>query len=254
VVEVTLLGQNVNSYGRDLYGTPRFAELLRAVGATGIERILFATSHPKDLSAETIAAMAEVPAVMPYLHLPVQAGSDAVLAAMNRGYTRDDYLRLVERVREAVPDITLSTDVIVGFPTETDEDFEQTMDLFERVRFDHAFTFIYSPREGTPAAALPSTLDRATVQARFDRLTARVREDSYASNRRLVGHRVTILVEGPSRRDDTVLAGRTPGNRLVHVPAPRGCDPAALAGSFLDVTITTAHPWFLSGTTAQESG
>lgn len=246
VREVTLLGQNVNSYGRDRYGWPRFAELLRAVGESGIPRVRFATSHPKDLSSETIEAMATTPAVMPYLHLPVQSGSDRVLDDMNRRYTRQAYLRLVDEVRAAIPDITLSTDVIVGFPTETDSDFEDTMDLFEQVRFDHAFTFIYSPREGTPAAAMASTLPRAVVQDRFDRLALLVREHSFESNQRLVGDTVTVLVEGPSRRDDRTLTARTPGNRLVHLACPDARTPEDLAGTFLDVRIAEAHPWFLS--------
>ena len=247
VVEVTLLGQNVNSYGRDRYGEPRFAELLRAVGGAGIPRVRFTTSHPKDLSDATIAAIAEVSSVMPYLHLPVQAGSDRILEAMNRSYTREQYLRLAERIRAAIPGIALSTDVIVGFPGETADDFEQTLDVFQRVRFDHAFTFIYSPREGTPAARLVDDTPRATVQERFDRLAALVRDLAYESNLREVGQRRTLLVQGPSKRDPAVLAGRTPANRLTHVPVPPGSDAHALAGTFLDVRITEAHPWFLAG-------
>ena len=254
VHEVTLLGQNVNSYGRDRYGEPRFAELLRAVGESGIERVRFATSHPKDLSPQTIAAMAEVPAVMPYLHLPVQSGSNSVLSAMNRGYTRERYFALVDELRASIPHVTLSTDVIVGFPTETDDDFEQTMDLFERVRFDHAFTFIYSPRAGTPAATMDSALTREVVQARFERLALLVRDHSFASNLRQVGERVTVLVEGASRRDEDVLTARTPGNRLVHLPCPAGATPAARAGTLLDVRITEAHPWFLSAEPVSDAG
>lgn len=247
VREVTLLGQNVNSYGRDRYGRPRFAELLRAVGGTGIDRVRFATSHPKDLSEETIAAMAEVPSVMPYLHLPVQAGSNRVLAAMNRGYTREQYLALVASVRAAVPEIALSTDVIVGFPGETADDFEQTIDLFTRVRFDHAFTFIYSPRAGTPAASLADDTPHEVVQERFERLAELVRTLSFDANSREVGAVRTILVEGPSKRDATVVSGRTPQNRLVHTPAPPGRTPTELAGTLAEVRITAAHPWFVTG-------
>ena len=247
VVEVTLLGQNVNSYGRDRYGEPRFAELLRAVGDAGIPRVRFTTSHPKDISDTTISAIAEVPSVMPYLHLPVQAGSNRVLAAMNRGYTREEYLALAERIRSAVPGIALSTDVIVGFPGETEEDFEQTIDLFERMRFEHAFTFIYSPREGTPAASLEETTPRAAINRRFDRLTTLVRELAYESNAREVGETRTLLIEGPSKRDPAVLAGRTPANRLVHVPPPANTNAQALAGTFLEARIVSAHPWFLTG-------
>jgi len=247
VAEVTLLGQNVNSYGRDRYGKPCFAELLRAVGQSGIPRVRFTTSHPKDLSEATISAVAEVPAVMPYLHLPVQAGSNEVLAAMNRGYTREQYLSLVARIRAAVPGIALSTDVIVGFPGESAEDFQQTMDLFERVRFDHAFTFIYSPRDGTPAAMRTDDTPQSVVHERFERLAALVRELSYEANAREVGQIRTLLIEGPSKRDSTFLAGRTPANRLTHVALPPGTGTASsLAGTFLDVRITMAHPWFLS--------
>lgn len=247
VVEITLLGQNVNSYGRDRYGFPRFAELLHAVAGTGIQRIRFATSHPKDLSDETIEAFASIPSLMPYLHLPVQHGSNRILAAMNRRYTREQYLERIGRLRDAVPGVALSTDIIVGFPGETDEDFEQTMDLVQRVAYDHAFTFIYSPREGTPAATLPDPVPRHVAQSRFDRLTALVRSLSLASNERAVGATAACLVEGPSRRDPGVLSARTPHNRLVHVPLPEGESAAAHAGSIARILITGAHPWFLTG-------
>lgn len=247
VLEVTLLGQNVNSYGRDRYGEPRFAQLLRAVAATGIARIRFATSHPKDLSDDTIAAMAEEPSVMPYLHLPVQHGADRILEAMNRGYTREQYLERVERLRAAIPDIALSTDIIVGFPGETEEDFAQTLELVDRVGFDHAFTFIYSPREGTPAATLPQTVPREVAQERFDRLAALVKDLAFASNQREIGLERTCLIEGSSKRDRAILSARTPHNRLVHVPVPEGADADSRAGTLRPVLITRAHPWFLAG-------
>lgn len=247
VLEVTLLGQNVNSYGRDRYGEPRFAELLRAVAVTGVKRIRFATSHPKDISDATIAAMAELPAMMPFLHLPVQHGSNRILEAMNRKYTREHYLARIEAVRAAVPDIAISTDIIVGFPGETEADFLETLDLVSRVGFDHAFTFIYSPREGTPAASLTSTVPRDVAQERFDRLALMVRDLSYASNEREVGLVRSCLVEGPSRRDPRVLSARTPHNKLVHVPVPDGWDAEQFAGTLRDIRITGAHPWFLSG-------
>lgn len=250
-IEVTLLGQNVNSYGRDRYGQPRFAELLRAVAATGIPRIRFATSHPKDLSEETIGALAEVPALMPYLHLPVQHGSNAMLEAMNRKYTRETYLERIESLRASVPDIALSTDIIVGFPGETDEDFEQTLDLVATVGFDHAFTFIYSPREGTPAASLSGSVPREISQVRFDRLAELVRDLSLASNEREVGRTHECLVEGPSRRDPNVLSARTPHNRLVHVHVPPGTTAAEHAGTLRSIRIAGAHPWFLSGELAR---
>ena len=165
VREITLLGQNVNSYGRDLFGRPRFAELLRAAGETGIERIRFTSSHPKDLLPETIDAMAEVPAVMPNLHLAVQSGSSRILKAMNRKYTREDYLSLVEAVRARIPGIALSTDIIVGFPGETEEDFRETLSLAEQVGYAQAFTIIYSRRAGTPAAEIVDDTPREVIQA-----------------------------------------------------------------------------------------
>lgn len=247
VLEVTLLGQNVNSYGRDRYGEPRFAALLPQVASTGIKRIRFATSHPKDLSDDTIAALAEIPAMMPFLHLPVQHGSNRILAAMNRRYTRETYLERIAAVRARVPGIALSTDIIVGFPGETDKDFEQTLDLIQTVGFDHAFTFIYSKREGTPAAALTDTVPREVAQARFDRLALLVRDLSYAANEREVGQVRSCLVEGASKRDEAVLAARTPHNRLVHVALDAGEAATEHEGTIRDIRITGAHPWFLTG-------
>ncbi len=252
VQEITLLGQNVNSYGRDRYGAPRFAELLHAVADTGIPRIRFATSHPKDLSDATIEALGTLPTLMPYLHLPVQHGSNRILEAMNRRYTREMYLERIDRLRQSVPDIALSTDIIVGFPGETADDFEQTMDLYAEVGFDHAFTFIYSPREGTPAASLADTVPREVSQARFERLAALVRDLSLASNEREVGRVHQCLIEGPSRRDDRVLAARTPHNRLVHSPVPDGHAAEEYAGTLRNILITAGHPWFLSGQSAPE--
>jgi len=248
VLEVTLLGQNVNSYGRDLYGAPRFAEALRGVAGTGVRRIRFATSHPKDLSAETIAAMVELPAVVPYLHLPVQSGSNRILKLMNRVYTKESYLELVESLYAAIPGLALSTDVIVGFPGETEEDFEDTMDVVRTARFDQAFTFIYSPREGTPAASMGDPVPREITQVRFDRLVELVHSSALAKNRALVGTEQEVLFEGPSKRDARVLTGRTPGNKVVHVPVPEGLEPLDYAGRFAPVTIVEAQTWFLTGT------
>jgi tRNA-2-methylthio-N6-dimethylallyladenosine synthase len=246
-LEITLLGQNVNSYGRDLYGEPRFAEALRRVADTGVSRIRFATSHPKDLSADTIRALAEVPAVMPYLHLPVQSGSNRILQAMNRVYTREEYLELVSRIREAVPHIALSTDIIVGFPGETDEDFEATFDLVERCRFDQAFTFIYSPRDGTPAAEMDCPVSREISQTRLDRLVEVVQRSAFENNRRLIGSTVPILFEGTSKRDDVVLTGRTPGNKVAHCALPEHGAAEDFAGRILDFVIEEAQTWFVSG-------
>jgi len=248
VLEVTLLGQNVNSYGRDLYGQPRFAEILRAVARTGIARIRFATSHPKDLSDATIEAMAEEPAVMPYLHLPVQSGSNRVLELMNRVYTRESYVALVARLYEAIPGLALSTDVIVGFPGETEADFEDTIDVVREARFDQAFTFIYSPRDGTPAASMTPAVPRDVTQERFDRLVELVHRSALQKGRALEGTVQEVLFEGGSKRDSDVLTGRTPGNKVVHVAVPEGETAALYAGRILPVRIDEAQTWFLAGT------
>ncbi len=247
VAEITLLGQNVNSYGRDLYGSPRFAQVLRSVAATGVPRIRFATSHPKDLSTDTIAAIAEIPAVARSLHLPVQSGSDRILAAMNRHYTKRSYLDLVERLHEAMPDLALSTDIIVGFPGESEDDFADTLDVVEAARFDQAFTFIYSPRQGTPAVSLPGSVARDVAQERFDRLVEQVQRSALAKNRALVGSVQQVLFTGVSKRDPAVLAGRSEGNKVVHVPLQTGVGAEQVAGRFARVRIEEAQTWFLSG-------
>jgi tRNA-2-methylthio-N6-dimethylallyladenosine synthase len=247
VLEVTLLGQNVNSYGRDLYGEPRFAEILAAVDATGIARVRFATSHPKDLSPATIEAMRTLPSVMPYLHLPVQSGSTRLLEQMNRHYTKESYLELVDTLYAAIPGLALSTDIIVGFPGETEEDFEHTLDVVRHAHFDQAFTFIYSPRKGTPAAEMPGRVDRGVVQARFDRLVDLVQSSALTNNRTLVGQDTQVLFEGPSKRDPGVLTGRTPTNKVAHVPVPEGHTAEEYAGRLLRVHIEDAQNWFVSG-------
>ena len=249
VVEITLLGQNVNSYGRDRYGAPRFAELLRTVAAeSGVEWLRFTTSHPKDLSDETIAAVAETAQVCRYLHLPVQSGSDRILGLMRRVYTRERYLDLVARLRAAMPDLALSTDVIVGFPGETEADFSDTMRVVEAAHYDQAFTFIYSPRRGTPAAELPDRVPRDVIQERFDRLVAAVHASAHDNNQKYVGTRQRVLLEGASDRDPAWLKGRTSSNKVVLALAPAGTDAAALAGTFAEVEIDEAQTWFLRGT------
>lgn len=248
--EVTLLGQNVNSYGRDVHGEPRFAELLRAVGETGIERIRFTSSHPKDLSLQTIEAMDEVPAVMPHLQLAVQSGSSRILKLMNRRYSREDYLRLVDAVRERIPGIALTTDIIVGFPGETEEDFEQTLTLAEEVGYAQAFTFIYSRREGTPAAKIEDPTPREVIQERFDRLVKVIEGTAYAFNQHELGQRVPVLVEGASKKDDRILQGKSPKNQTVHAPIPEGASLDAYVGRIVDVDVDVARTWYLSGTVA----
>jgi tRNA-2-methylthio-N6-dimethylallyladenosine synthase len=251
VQEITLLGQNVNSYGRDLYGEPRFAEVLRAVGATGVARLRFATSHPRDLSAATIAAFAETPAVMPQLHLPVQSGSDAILAAMNRNYTAAHYLSLIDAVRSACAaagrDVAFSTDVIVGFPGETQRDFEATMELVRAVGYSQAFTFIYSRREGTPAAALEDVTPREVVQERFDALVALVQQSAWEQNQKELGCVLPVLFEGASKRDERILTGRSPKNQTIHAALPEGRAVEEFAGCLCDVRIEEARTWYLRG-------
>lgn len=247
VKEITLLGQNVNSYGRDLYGKPRFADVLDAIDSTGIERLRFATSHPKDLTDEVIAKFGHLRSLMPALHLPVQSGSDAVLAAMNRRYTREHYLELVMKLREACPDIALSTDVIVGFPGETAKDFEDTYRLIDEVGYHQVFTFIYSKREGTPAAKIEDPTPREVIQERFDRLVDLVQKHAYELNQPEIGRTVKVLVEGGSKRDERMISGKSPKNQTVHALAPEGFTPDEMAGSFIDVKITEAKTWYLTG-------
>lgn len=247
VKEITLLGQNVNSYGRDLYGEPRFADVLRAVAATGVERIRFATSHPKDLTDEVIALFGELPNLMPALHLPVQSGSDRVLEAMNRRYTAEHYLDLVRKVREANPDVALSTDIIVGFPGETEEDFQATANLVREVGYGQVFTFIYSKREGTPAAKMDDSTPHETIQRRFDELVDIVQEGAHEQNQRFTGRVLDVLVEGTSKRDEDVLAGRSPHNVTVHAPIPAGKTIDELEGTIVKVRIDESLTWYLSG-------
>ncbi|HET9442034.1 MAG TPA: MiaB/RimO family radical SAM methylthiotransferase, partial [Acidimicrobiales bacterium] len=246
-VEVTLLGQNVNSYGRDLTRRrPLFAELLRAVGSVpGIRRVRYTSPHPKDLRPETIAAMAEVPAVCEHLHYPLQSGSDRVLAAMHRGYTARRYLEKLAAARRAAPDLAVTTDLIVGFPGETDADFDQTLEVAAAAGFDSAYTFVFSPRPGTEAAGMTNRLVPAEVVAeRFARLRVVVERSALARHAARVGRVEEVLVEGPSRKDPDVLSGRTRQNKLVHFPGPGRPLPP---GSFADVRIVGAAPHHLTG-------
>ena len=248
VKEITLLGQNVNSYGRDLYGEPRFDAVLDALDATGIERLRFATSHPKDLTDGVIERFGTLRSLMPALHLPVQSGSDRILAAMNRRYTREHYLGLIEKLRRVVPDIALSTDIIVGFPGETEEDFMDTYRLVEAVGYSQVFTFIYSKREGTPAAKLPDDTPREVIQERFDRLVDLVQKKAWEANQGELGATVPVLIEGTSKRDGLVLAGKSPKNQTVHGPVPAGRTAEELVGTIVPMRIDEARTWYLSGT------
>ena len=244
-VEVTLLGQNVNSYGRDLElngRKPLFAELLRRVGEVeGIRRVRYTSPHPKDFREDVARAMADTPTVCEQLHLPLQSGSDRILAAMHRGYNAERFLKKLRLARDTVPDLTVSTDIIVGFPGETDADFQATLDVVEEAQFDSAFTFKFSPRPGTPAAGYDGQVPAADVRDRFERLVEVQNAITHSRNRARVGQCLEILVEGPSKRDKEMTTGRTRGNRLVHVPG------TYQAGSFLDALITRAGKHHLIG-------
>jgi tRNA-2-methylthio-N6-dimethylallyladenosine synthase len=222
VVEITLLGQNVNSYGRDLAGASQFPQLLRELGTVeGLERVRFTSPHPRDFTEDVLLAMAETDNVCPHLHLPLQSGSDRVLRRMRRSYRSRRFLRLVERTRELLPEAALTTDLIVGFPGETDEEFEETLRVVDEVGFDQAFTFQYSPRPGTPAAEMVDEFVPPEVVAeRYQRLQQLVRAQSLRSHERLVGTRQELLIESPSKTDPARFSGRTRGNHLVHLPAP----------------------------------
>lgn len=254
VKEITLLGQNVNSYGRDLYGNPRFADLLDEIDQTGIARLRFATSHPKDLTDGVIERFGSLRSLMPALHLPVQSGSDRILKAMNRRYTKDHYLGLIEKLRKACPDIALSSDIIVGFPGETEEDFEETYRLVEQVGYNQVFTFIYSKREGTPAASIEDDTPREVIQERFDRLVDFVQEKAWQSNQVDKGATVEVLVEGASKRDDSMLVGKSPKNQTVHAKVPANTTASELAGKFVKVKVEEARTWYLSGAVVDEDG
>lgn len=230
VVEVTLLGQNVNSYGRDLAGRSLFADLLRQVGAVdGLERVRFTSPHPRDFTDEVLEAMAATPTVCEHLHLPLQSGSDRVLRQMRRSYRQRRYLRLVEQTRALMPDAALSTDLIVGFPGETEDDFVQTLAVVEQVGFDQAYTFVYSPREGTPAAASTDQFVPAeVVRDRYARLERLVRRQSLERHQGLVGSAPELLIESPSKTDPNRYSARTRGNHLVHLPTGAGYAPGDL--------------------------
>lgn len=274
VTEVTLLGQNVNSFGRDLTlrlrsgdldadlaprlagqawtdeavggaGKPRplFADLLRAVGSVpGIRRVRWTSPHPKDLRAETIEAMATVPTICEHLHLPMQSGSDEILAAMHRGYTAERYLERVALARATVADLAVSTDIIIGFPGETDADFAATLEVAAEAQFDSAYTFVYSPRPGTEAAEFKDRfVPQAVTAERMERLRSVVERSSRIANEARVGRVEEVLVEGPSRRDPEMLSGRTRQNRLVHFPRPAdGLRPGTYATTLIHSATTTS--------------
>jgi tRNA-2-methylthio-N6-dimethylallyladenosine synthase len=244
VTEVTLLGQNVNSYGRDLPPERRisFSELLRRVDAvTGIERVRYTSPHPKDMREDVILAHAEVPALCEHIHLPLQSGSSAVLKRMRRTYTRERYLDRVALIREHVPDCALTTDIIVGFPGETDEDFQQTLEVAEQVGYDGAFTFIYSPRRGTGAAELEEQIPHELKVERLERLVEVIQRRAAERAQRFVGRTLEVLIEGPSRTDATRLRGRSRHNKVVNF------DGLGEPGEYVQVEITGATSQTLTG-------
>jgi tRNA-2-methylthio-N6-dimethylallyladenosine synthase len=246
VLEVTLLGQNVNSYGVGFGDRLAFGKLLRSCGTVpGLERVRFTSPHPRDFTDDVIAAMAETPNVMPQLHMPLQSGSDAVLRAMRRAYRRDKYLAILDRVRAAMPDAAITTDIIVGFPGETEQDFADTMDLVRQARFASAFTFQYSVRPGTPAAAMPAQVPPDVVADRYERLAALVSEVSLQENQKLIGDVVEVLVAvGEGRKDSAThrMSGRARDNRLVHFTPPQS---APRPGDVITTRVTGAAPHYL---------
>ena len=248
VTEVTLLGQNVNSYGRDITRRrPLFAELLRAVGGiNGVRRVRFTSPHPKDLRPETIAAMAETAAVCEHLHLPLQSGSDRVLSAMRRGYRAERYLARLSAARAAVDDLAVTTDIIVGFPGETEDDFERTLEVAAEASYDSAYTFIFSPRPGTTAASMTDRfVPDDVVAARFERLRVVVEHSALIRHRARIGRVEEVVVEGESARDPEVLTGRTRQNKLVHFAPPPSDVPDP--GAYAEIRVTDAAPHHLRG-------
>jgi tRNA-2-methylthio-N6-dimethylallyladenosine synthase len=244
VREVTLLGQNVNSYGRDLPAGSRitFAQLLAEVDAIdGIDRVRYTSPHPKDMREDVIRAHAELPSLCEHIHLPLQSGSSRILKAMRRTYNRERYLDRVAQIREHVPDVSLTTDIIVGFPGETDEDFEQTLEVVEQVRYDSAFTFVFSPRRGTLAAEFEQQLPHPVKRERMERLVEMVQRHAHERAQRFVGRTVEVLAEGPSRTDPSRLRGRTRHNKTVNFTG------LAAPGEMVDVEIASATSTTLAG-------
>ncbi len=256
-IEVTLLGQNVNSYGVSFKERGAFASLLREVGKTpGLERLRFTSPHPAAFTDDVIAAMAETPTVMPSLHMPLQSGSDKVLREMRRSYRKERFLGILERVREAIPNAAITTDIIVGFPGETEEDFQQTLEVVEAARFASAFTFLYSPRPGTPAASRTDTVPTEVLADRYDRLLALQNRISREENEKLVGTTVEVLVaEGEGRKDGEThrLSGRAADNRLVHFALP-AAGPKPRPGDMVTVAVTYGAPHHLLADSALEGG
>lgn len=244
VVEVMLLGQNVNSYGKNLKQRVTFAQLLKRVEKIeGLKRIRFMTSHPKDLSDELIEVMGSSEKICHHMHLPLQSGSSRLLSVMNRHYTKEDYLLLVEKLRKAVPDIALTTDIIVGFPGETEEDFEETLDMVRKAEYDSAFTFLYSKRSGTPAAVMEDQIPKEVAKERFDRLLKEVQQISTQKAKERTGTVHTVLAEEVNQQDSSLLTGRSSQNFLVHFPGDR-----EQIGTLVDVRLEECKGFYYLGT------
>jgi tRNA-2-methylthio-N6-dimethylallyladenosine synthase len=243
VKEVTLLGQNVNSYGKGLEPQVDFADLLVEVAEiTDLKRIRFMTSHPRDVSDKLISAFAQYDNICKHFHLPLQAGSNRILKAMNRGYSKEKYLQLAQKIKEDVPQVSFTTDIIVGFPSETEEEFQETLDLVEKIGFDSAYTFIYSKRGGTPAAQMEGQVPYQIKQQRIQRLMDLQAEISLQKNLKLEGETLQVLVEGPSKNDANMYTGRSDGYKLVHFPSQED-----KTGEIISVKIEKASPWHLTG-------
>jgi tRNA-2-methylthio-N6-dimethylallyladenosine synthase len=247
VIEITLLGQNVNAYGVEFGDREAFSKLLRSCGEiSGLERVRFTSPHPKEFSDDVIAAMAETKNVMHQLHMPLQSGSDRILAAMKRSYRQDRYMGIIERVRVAMPDAAISTDIIVGFPGETEEDFQATLDVVREARFAAAFTFQYSKRPGTPAAEMPDQIPQSVVTERFNRLVELANDIAWQENKSKIGTEVEVLIaDGEGKKDELTdrLSGRAADFRLVHVAKPEGVK--VRPGDMVIATVTQAAPYHL---------
>lgn len=240
--EITLLGQNVNSYGKDFHDGTSFATILEDVAKLGIPRLRFMTSHPWDFTDEMLDVIARYPNIMKCIHLPVQSGSTSMLRIMGRRYSRESYLDLVKRIRERIPECAITTDIIVGFPNETEEQFEDTLSLCEAVRYDAAFTFIYSPRKGTPAAKMVDNVDDKTKHERFDRLLKVVEDGVMFHSSQMVGKTYSVLVDGPSKKDPTMLSGYTESSKLINFKGP-----AYLKGCIVPVRVIEDHAFSMIG-------
>ena len=240
--EVTLLGQNVNAYGKDLDISYDMSDLLTDVSKTGIERIRFVTSHPWDFTDEMIEVIAKYDNIMPYIHLPLQSGSDRVLKLMGRRYSKDEYLTLFKKLKKTIPNVSITTDIIVGFPSETDEDFEETLDVVKKCKYDSAFTFIFSPREGTPASKMEDNIPLSVKEERLHRLNELVNKYSLKANEKYFGKTVKVLLDSVSFKNSNLLAGYTDTMKLVNVKAPKN-----KIGQIVDVKITNVQTWSMDG-------